>query len=92
MTILINETITEEKAGFLLSMAHSVAGGRPSIGFDPQHNDYIVISTCECKACKNFMESYNLQANTSVVLAIKAYVDARIKFIEEGEMKNETKH
>jgi hypothetical protein len=87
------ETITEEKAMFLLSLANAVAGGKPALGFDPEHNDYIVLPSCDCNDCKAYLAAQeNLRANTSVIMAIRGYIESRAKFAQQTGEVNETKH
>jgi hypothetical protein len=90
--LLTTETLNDEKVGFLLGMAEAIVGGSPALGVSEDHGDYIVVATCTCGSCDEFRLTMEKVASTSVVLAIKHYVESRILFINKEENKNETRH
>lgn len=95
MTIIqSSEIIDDEKTKFLLVLAHSVAGGYPAIGIRQGEDrpDYLVAPTCECKECQAYLAATAAEANTSVIEAIRRYVDTRLAWERSLEQVNATRH
>ena len=88
------EIIDDEKTKFLLAMAHSIAGGYPAIGIRQEGDvpDYIIAPTCSCAECQSYLAATQAVANTSIIEAVKRYVDTRLSWEKQNAEGQQTKH
>lgn len=88
------EIIDDEKTKFLLALAHGVAGGFPAIGIrqDGDAPDYIIAPTCNCPECQSYLAATPAVANTSIIEALRRYVETRLDWEKRNDEGQQTKH
>lgn len=76
---------------FLLALLEDSFGGNPSIGLGVDSRAYVVVSTCPCRMCKQFRDTYPMKEAATVLAAAKLYGDDRICFFETKDMEKSGK-